>query len=324
MPRPDLESSTAPLAYASAAPPRAPFLRRLGFLPLLAPAWLVLGGLFLVPIAGIAVLSFAKADDFGGFQPIGSLAELWEHVRSGAAWDNYVQAFAARPRAYLWRSTWMAVATTVLCALVAYPTAYFLAVRTSGRLKATLLMLAVVPFWTSFLIRTYAWIVILRPQGLANLALQSLGLTSEPLPLLYNDLAVMIGLVYGELPFMILPLYASLEKLDRSLLEASADLGAGGWATFRRVTFPLSLPGLVAGAVLVFVPSLGQFVVSDLLGGSKSPLVGNLIQDKFVPHSGVGDKPMGAALTVQLTAMVLLMLWAYARWMRRRGLDGEI
>jgi spermidine/putrescine transport system permease protein len=301
------------------SPPRPP--RRLGFLPLLAPTWLVLGGLFVVPLAGILLLSFAKADDFGSFRPIGSLAELWEHVRSGAAWDNYVRAFGPRPREYLWRSTWMAVATTGLCALVSYPTAYYIAVRASGRLKAVLLVLAVVPFWTSFLIRTYAWMVILRPQGLANVALRWLGITDEPLMLLYNDFAVMVGLVYGELPFMILPLYASLEKLDRSLLAASSDLGAGPWATFRRVTFPLCLPGLVAGAVLVFVPSLGQFVVSDLLGGAKSPLVGNLIEDQFVPRSGVGDKPLGAALTVQLTAMVLLMVWAYARWARRRGED---
>jgi spermidine/putrescine transport system permease protein len=317
----DSESSKPPLAYVAASPPRASIVRRLGFLPLLAPSWLVLGGLFIVPLFGILLLSLAKADEFGSFQLINSLAELWEHVRSGAAWENYVRAFGRRPREYLWRSTWMAVATTVLCALVSYPTAYYIAVRATGRLKATLLLLAVVPFWTSFLIRTYAWIVILRPRGLANTALQWLGVTDAPLPLLYNDFAVMVGLVYGELPFMILPLYASLEKLDRSLLEASADLGAGSWATFRRVTFPLSLPGLVAGAVLVFVPSLGQFVVSDLLGGDKSQLVGNVIQARFVPRSGVGDKPFGAALTVQLVAMVLLMVGAYARWARRRGED---
>jgi ABC-type spermidine/putrescine transport system permease subunit I len=156
---------------------------------------------------------------------------------------------------------------------------------------------------------------ILRPQGLLNLALMNLGLTSEPLDLLYTDTSVLVGLVYGELPFMILPLYASLEKLDHGLLEASADLGAGPWATFRRVTFPLSLPGLAAGILLVFIPSVGQFIVSDLLGGSQSVLVGNVVQDQF-SH---GDRPYGAAVAFELTAGILLMVWMYAWWSRRKG-----
>jgi spermidine/putrescine transport system permease protein len=301
--------------------------RPLGFLPLLAPTWLVLGGLFLLPLAGVFLLSFAKADDVGSYQPIESTRQLWDHLRSGDVFANYARSLrlpAAADAGMLpvfWRSLWIAVLTTVLCALVSYPVAYYIAIRAPRRLKNLLLVLAVVPFWTSFLIRTYAWMVILRPEGMLNTLLLDLGWIRQPLDLLYNDLSVMIGLIYGELPFMILPLYASLEKLDRSLLEASTDLGAGGWSTFCRVTLPLSAPGLAAGTVLVFVPSVGQFIVSDLLGGAKSVLVGNVVQSQFAASSGVGDKPYGAAIAFELTAMVLLMVWAYARWARRRGED---
>ena len=298
-------------------PPR----RRLGYLPLLAPTWLVLGGLFLLPLVGVLLLSFARSDDLGDPVPVAGLAELWQHVWSGDALANYARSLRPGTLRVFWRSLWIAAVTTVLCALIAYPMAYYIAVRAPRRLKNLLLVLAVLPFWTSFLIRTYAWMVILRPEGLLNAALLKLGVVAAPLDLLYNETAVMLGLVYGELPFMILPLYASLEKLDRSLLEAATDLGAGAWGTFRRVTLPLSAPGLAAGSVLVFVPSVGQFVVSDLLGGAKSVLVGNLVQSQFAASSGVGDRPFGAAIAFQLTAAVLLIVWMYARWARRRGED---
>jgi spermidine/putrescine transport system permease protein len=194
--------------------------------------------------------------------------------------------------------------------------AYCLALLAPRRWKCLLLGLVVVPFWTSFLIRTYAWMFILRSEGLLNRLLLGAGLVDHPLPLLYTPLAVMIGLVYGELPFMILPLYASLEKLDRTLLEAAADLGAGRAGAFRRVTLPLTLPGMAAGVVLVFIPSLGQFVVSDLLGGAKSVLLGNLIQNQFAVAR---NQPFGAALAFELTAAVLLLLFAYALFARKRG-----
>jgi spermidine/putrescine transport system permease protein len=179
-----------------------------------------------------------------------------------------------------------------------------------------LLGLVVVPFWTSFLVRTYAWMFILRSEGLLNHLLLAGGLVSRPLALLYTQAAVMIGLVYGELPFMILPLYATLERLDRSLLEAAADLGAGWSAALWRVTVPLCLPGIVAGTVLVFIPSLGQFVVSDLLGGARGMLIGNLIQNQFAVAR---DQPFGAALAFELTAAVLLLLLAWALAARRRS-----
>lgn len=293
--------------------------RRLGFLPLVAPIWLVLGGLFLLPLAGILFLSISRTGELGFAEPFEGVGQFWQHVVSGKALDHYERSFRSGPLKILARSVWIALLTTVLCALIAYPMAYFIAVVAPRRWRQVLMILAILPFWTSFVIRTYAWIVILRPRGLLNSVLMSLGITQEPLPLLYNELAVITGLVYGELPFMILPLYASLEKLDRSLLDASTDLGAGIWSTFWRVTFPLSLPGLVAGSVLVFIPSVGQFVVSDMLGGSRSLLIGNLIQNQFAGHGTIGDRPFGAALAFQLAAVVLLIVWMYARWARRRG-----
>jgi spermidine/putrescine transport system permease protein len=187
------------------------------------------------------------------------------------------------------RSLWMAVVTTVLCLLIGYPIAYYISIKVRPSLKNTLLTLVVIPFWTSFLIRTYAWIIILRSEGLINNALISMGLIQTPIEtLLYSEFAVMLGLVYGELPFMILPLYASIEKLYLSLLEASSDLGANSFWTFMKITVPLTMPGIVAGIILVFIPTIGAFITPDLLGGAKSILVGNLVQNQFAVAR---DKP---------------------------------
>jgi spermidine/putrescine transport system permease protein len=183
-------------------------------------------------------------------------------------------------------------------------------------MKNTLLTLVVIPFWTSFLIRTYAWIIILRSEGLINNALMALGIIHAPIEtLLYSEFAVMLGLVYGELPFMILPLYASIEKLDLSLLEAAKDLGANNFWTFWKVTIPLTMPGIAAGVVLVFIPTIGMFITPDLLGGAKSILVGNLIQNQFVIAR---DKPFGSAICFGLTAFVLLLLLIYARYTTKK------
>jgi len=282
-------------------------------LPLLLPTWLVLGVFFLLPLILMLGVSFAERGIYGGLR---SIPNLGEYLRSGAFLANYAQSLDGMFLKIGWRSLWMAVATTVLCIVVSFPIGYYLALLAPRRWKGLLLGLVVVPFWTSFLIRTYAWMFILRSEGLLNLALVGSGLLHHPLELLYTQTAVMIGLVYGELPFMILPLYASLEKLDRSMLEAASDLGAGRVQTFRRVTFPLTLPGLAAGVVLVFIPSLGQFVVSDLLGGARSMLLGNLIQNQFAVAR---NQPFGAALAFELTAAVLLLLLGYAVLARRRG-----
>ncbi|HEV8582977.1 MAG TPA: ABC transporter permease [Thermoanaerobaculia bacterium] len=281
--------------------------------PLLLPTWLVLGIFFLAPLALMLAVSFAARGTYGGIEPVGDLVS---YLRSGAFLANYVRSFAWIYLKIGWRSLWMASLTTVLCLIVSFPIAYYLAILAPQRWKGLLLGLVVVPFWTSFLIRTYAWMFILRTEGLLNLVLVGGGLLHQPVELLYTQAAVMIGLVYGELPFMILPLYASLEKLDRSLLEAAADLGAGSGQSFWRVTVPLSAPGIAAGIVLVFIPSLGQFVVSDLLGGARGMLLGNLIQNQFAVAR---DKPFGSAIAFELMAAVLVLLLAYAVYARRRG-----
>ncbi len=283
--------------------------------PLLLPTWLVLGIFFLAPLVLMLGVSFAQRGTYGGIQPIG---DLGEHIRSGDFLVNYARSLGSIYLKIGWRSLWMATATTVLCLIVSFPIAYYLAILAPPRWKSLLLGLVVVPFWTSFLIRTYAWMFILRTEGLLNRVLMGTGIVDLPVELLFTQTAVMIGLVYGELPFMILPLYASLEKLDRSLLEAASDLGAGSLQAFRRVTVPLSLPGILAGSVLVFIPSLGQFVVSDLLGGARSMLLGNLIQNQFAVAR---NKPFGSAIAFELTAAVLLLLLAYALYARRRGAE---
>jgi len=281
--------------------------------PLLLPTWLVLGIFFLAPLGLMLAFSFAARGTYGGIEPVG---DLGRYLRSGAFLANYVRSLGWIYLKIGWRSLWMAALTTVLCLTVSFPAAYYLAILAPRRWKGLLLGLVVVPFWTSFLIRTYAWMFILRTEGLLNLVLVGSGLLHRPLELLYTQTAVMIGLVYGELPFMILPLYASLEKLDRSLLEAAADLGAGRSQSFWRVTVPLSLPGIAAGIVLVFIPSLGQFVVSDLLGGARGMLLGNLIQNQFAVAR---NQPFGSALAFELMAAVLILLLAYAAYVKRRG-----
>jgi spermidine/putrescine transport system permease protein len=218
---------------------------------------------------------------------------------------------------YVWilvRSFSLAFFTTLLCLVVGWPVAYWLGLRVSPRLRNALLVLVILPFWTSFLVRLYAWIFLLRQEGLVNLALGALGL--PPLPLLYNDFAVMLGQVYGELPFMILPLYASIEKLDHSLLEAAADLGATPLRRLWRVTLPLTAPGVTAGCVLVFIPSLGAFLAPDLLGGGRTAYVGNLVQSQFAVAR---DMPFGAAASFLLTLAVLALLWLFRRPLRAAG-----
>ena len=208
------------------------------------------------------------------------------------------------------RSLALAAAATALCILLGFPLALF--IGRSGTRKNLYLSLVILPFWTSFLIRLYAWMFLLRDTGLINTVLQSLGLIRQPLPLLYNTGAVLLGLVYGFLPFAVLPIYASLERLDKSLLEAAADLGARPIAVLTRVTVPLCAPGIGAAAILVLVPSLGTYITSDLLGGSKTILIGNLVQNQFTTAR---DWPFGAAVSIVLMIVAILLMFA----VRRRG-----
>ncbi len=257
--------------------------------------WLI--GFFLLPLGYLLAVSFAQRSPYGTI--------LW-HL--GLA--NYLRAFQPLYLEIYWRSFGMALLTTAACAALGYPVAYTIALRVSARWRSVLLMLVVIPFWTSFLIRTYAWMVILRTEGLVNTTLLGLHVLDSPLKLLYTPLAVFLGLVYGELPFMILPLYAVLQKIDRSLLEAAQDLGASRWRAFLKVTLPLSVPGLAAGAVLVFIASVGAFITPDLLGGARTMMVGNLIQNQFAL---VRDQPFGSAVAFLLTFVVLALLLASLR-----------
>jgi spermidine/putrescine transport system permease protein len=262
---------------------------------LAAPCLLFLFGLFLAPQVLMFVASLGRRSVYGGVVPDWSLA-------------NYARALEPLYLRILARSVVLAFLTTLLCLLVAYPVAFWLGLRAPARWRSLLLVLVILPFWTSFLVRMYAWIFLLRTEGLFNLSLAHVGM--PPLSLLYNDFAVLLGQVYGELPFMILPLYASIEKLDRSLLEAAADLGAAPARALWRVTLPLTAPGIVAGCVLVFIPSLGAYLAPDLLGGARTVYIGNLVQSQFAVAR---DMPFGSALSFLLSLTVLVLLFVFRK-----------
>ena len=289
--------------------------RRVGQLPvsLAVPTLVVLAIGLLLPLGIIFLDSFRIRGTYGGFAPI---ENIYEHIASGRFLTNYEQAMGVIYLKIFWRSLWIALATTAACLLMGFPLAWWMAIRVPTKWRTLALVGVMVPFWTSFVVRTFAWVWILRTEGLINSGLMRLGIISEPLSLLYNEGAVLMGLIYGELPFMILPIYALLEKLDRALLEASADLGASGWDTFWKVVWPLSIPGVASGVVLGFVPSVGQFLISDLLGGAKSMMVGNLVQNQFF---GGKNQPFGFALAFLLTALVLGLLAAQPRLAKLGG-----
>jgi spermidine/putrescine transport system permease protein len=176
------------------------------------------------------------------------------------------------------------------------------------------LFMVILPFWTNFLVRTYAWRILLGREGTINEILLKLGVISEPLQLLNTEFAVLIGLVYGFLPFMVLPIYASVERFDFRFVEAARDLGANDWHTFWRVVLPMTLPGVIAGCILVFIPAIGTFVTSDLLGGTRGLMIGNLIQNQF---RGTGNMPLGAAVSTVMMVLVMISLMIYVRFVRR-------
>ena len=268
---------------------------------LLAPTLAWLAVFVVAPTAILLVYSFCERDEFG-------------RVVLHFTWENYLRVGDPVYARIFWRSIGYAALTTGLCVVIGFPAAYFIG-RASERARQRLLLLVMVPFWTSFLIRTYAWITILKQEGLLNSLLQAAALASSPLDLLYTPFAVVIGLVYAYLPFMILPIYGSVEKLDGAVIEAAHDLGAGPWRVFSSVIIPLTLPGIAAGTLLVFVPAVGMFAITDLLGGARVPLIGNVIQNQFMQAR---DWPFGAALGV-----VFLALFAVAYWLLRTRTDAE-
>jgi len=273
---------------------------------LLAPPLLWMGAFFFLPLLLVLVISFASRGTYGGVEWSFSLANY-----ATVADPLYLKIFL--------HSLVLALVATVLCLVLGFPLAYYIA-RLPVRWQGVWLLLVMIPFWTNFLVRTYAWIFMLRTEGLLNSLLIGSGLIDKPLEVLFSDTAVLIGLVYGYLPFMVLPLYAAIERLPRSVVEAAWDLYAPAWAVFWRVILPLTKPGVVAGCILVFIPSLGAFITPDLLGGARSMMVGNLIQHEYLV---VRDWPFGSAVSFVLMGLVLTGLMAYLRTEETMNKPGE-
>jgi len=268
-------------------------------------AWLLL--FFLAPF--FIILKISVADPVVAMPPFTPLldwaASGWDRIH--VSLDNYLFLFDDPYYITIYlNSVKMAAISTVLCLLLGYPMAYFIA-RQTPRRRGLLLLAVILPFWISFLLRVYAWIGLLNTHGVINNTLMALGLIDQPLSLIYNDFAVYIGIVYSYLPFMILPLYANLEKLDLDLQDAAADLGARRWQVFVDVTLPLSFPGIVAGSLLVFIPAIGEFIIPALLGGSDTLMIGRALWDEFFINR---DWPVASAVSVVLLLILVLpMMW---------------
>jgi len=274
-------------------------MRSSSALALITPTIVVIGVFMVIPLVIALAYSFLTASPYGGVQ--------WPPT-----FDAYVQLLFQRDfddslyfsSSYIRiavRSVWIALGTTIVCLALGLPVAWYIVCQSPQR-RRVLLFLITLPFWINTLIRTYCWILILRDEGLANKALENLGITAAPLPLLYNDGAILLGMIYTFLPFMVLPIYSTLERIDPRLIEAAHDLYAGRAAVFRRIVWPLARPGALAGATLVFAPALGSFLAPDLLGGGKKLLIGSLIQMQFTSSR---NWPFGAALSTVVTVVVL-------------------
>jgi spermidine/putrescine transport system permease protein len=284
------------------------FGRRLGIGPLVLPGAVWLALFFLVPLAFIAAVSVGTHDRFGRV------------LFDALTLDNYRKAFAPTFIPTISRSIYYAGMTTILSIAIGYPVAYWIS-HYGGRNKALLLILVMLPFWTSYLIRTYAWMIILRDNGVANSVLQALGIgnSDEPLVLLNTDFAVILGMTYGFLPFTILPLFVSIDRLDRNLVQAARDLYSNGREAFIHVTLPLTMPGVIAGALLTFIPAIGDYVTPDLLGGAETSTVAKSVQTIFTAGR---DWPYGSALGFLLMVVTMVGTLAALRWVRKETLGG--
>jgi len=285
--------------------------RRLGRWVVSLPPTLFLLVFFVAPSLIMVVASFRFPGEYGG------LAPLIEHGHWQLTLETYRFFFSDFIYAEIFlKSFGVALSTTLICILMAYPLAWLIA-RSPKKHQDVMVLLAVLPFASNFLIRVYAWMIILGPQAAvaraANSLLDAFGF--EPVTLLFSPFAVLVGMVYVHLPFMILPLYTNLAKHDPALLDAAQDLGANAWQRFWKVTWPLSLPGIYSGSVLVFIPVLGMFAIPDILGGTGDILIGNLIKEQFL---GTRDWPFGATLSLMLTLAVLVCA-GLAAWLARRG-----
>jgi spermidine/putrescine transport system permease protein len=283
--------------------------RGLGRVLVSAPPLLYLAVFFAIPSLIMVVASFRLPGEFGGLAPLyedGQWTITLEAYRRFVEEPIYAEIFV--------KSVVYAAITTLACLILAYPLALLIA-RSPKKYRDLLMLLVILPFWSNFLIRVYAWMIILGPQSaftrVVNALITPLGF--DPVAPLFSSFAVLIGLVYVHLPFMVLPLYANLEKHDAALLDAAQDLGAGKWQRFWRITFPLSLPGVWAGAALVFIPALGIFAIPDILGGTQDTLIGNVIKQQFLETR---DWPFGSVLSIVLTGGALLIA-GFAAWVAR-------
>jgi spermidine/putrescine transport system permease protein len=277
-------------------------MTRQSTLILIGPAVLVIGVFMLIPMFIALAYSFMTADPYGGVQMPLTFDAYIQFLYQRDFDDSLV--FSSDYILIIARSIYLALATTVICLVLGLPVAWYIVCQDAAR-RRLLLFFITLPFWVNTLIRTYCWILILRDEGLANKLLRALGVIADPLPLLYNDGAILLGLVYTFLPFMVLPIYSTLERIDPRLIEAAYDLYASRVAVFRRVIWPLAKPGALAGATLVFAPALGSFLAPDLLGGGKKLLIGSLIQMQFTSSR---NWPFGAALSIAITAVILLVM----------------
>jgi spermidine/putrescine transport system permease protein len=277
-----------------------------GFLATVFPIVLWMTAFFIVPVVFIVAVSFCMRGETG-------------EVIYSLTLSNYKALFNPLYTRIFASSLVVAVLTTVLCLVFGYPFAYIVA-RASKRYKPMLLLLIILPFWTNSLVRTYAMIILLRTEGILNSYLLDLNIISQPLQLLYNNTGVMIGMTYMMFPFMVLPLYASIEKLDKRLIEAASDLGASPFRAFLEVTLPLTKSGIISGSMLVFVPTLGLFFITDLMGGSKVVLMSNLIKNQFLTAR---NWPLGSAISVVLI-MVMVILIGYYTKQSSTGMKREV
>jgi len=284
--------SKEPAEEVEAAAVRADARR--GFLIAL-PSWAYLTLFFAIPLVIVFVYSFATRSSTGQTR-----LEGWNL-------DSYARLFDPLVAEIALRSLILAIATTVICLAVSYPFAYYIATR-GPTARNVMLVLVMIPFWSNFLVRTYAWRVLLGTDGPLSQLSQALG--GEPIRLLFTNTAVLIGLVYGYLPFMVLPLYAALERMDWSLVEAARDLYADGWTAFRKVTWPLSRPGVIAGSILVFIPTLGAYVTPAILGGARTTLLGDYIVSQFL---AARNQPFGSALSFAVMTVMLIATIIYFR-----------
>lgn len=267
-----------------------------GVLKTISPIFIWMTVFFVAPIVLITLISFFTRGQYGD-------------VVYKVTFDNYIRLFNPLYVKIFFNSLLISLVTTLLCLFLGYPFAYFIA-RASKKYRGVLLLLIILPFWTNSLVRTYAMIMLLRTEGLINTLLMNLNIINEPLKLLYNNTAVLIGMVYMMFPFMVMPLYSSIEKMDFSLLDAASDLGAAPAKAFTKVTLPLTKGGIVSGCLLVFIPTLGYFFIPDLMGGSKVILISNLIKNQFLSSR---NWPLGSAISVVLIIVMFLMIKLYSR-----------